>query len=1048
MKNSAQLIIYSFILVLLASCIKEEAILEGAQYELMARMETDARTKTSLSGLQDGKYYPLWSTGDRIAVFVDGDTDPNKFALTSGEGTTQATFAGTRYGKEYYALYPFVDTIRMENGVIYFTLPEIQEYVTGSFASGNYPMIATGTRDSLDFINLCAILKISMKGNAAIRSITVTAKDTLTYLSGTASVSVGYGNEPELKMNAGGINSVMLECKGIELDKNDSTDFYIVVPAQTYKGGFELSVDVYSKVIKKSIDTDIEFKRSQIRHLKNVELNVVVDGNQSRLVREKETLIAFYKALGGDNWENKSNWCSSEPVGKWFGVSVDANGYVIGLNLTDNNLSGIITPEIKHLIYLTSLTLQGNIQGNIPPEITKLKKLEVLSLRGKLTGSIPEDIGYLKELTTLDLLSNNLTGSIPESIGNMVNLRKLQLQNNSFTGNLPSQLGNCENLRELLITTSSITGSIPPSLGNCKNLTKLYLWENNLTGTIPESLSNCTKLSNLQLQENQLSGELPKEIATLPLKTLNVAYNNLSGDIPLAIMSKDIWNHSWGSIIAGNGFNIQDLNIPALVFDVIDINGKKVNSNDVYKRNKYTLLYKFSSTNSRFHNLDKLKKIYSKFSEHGFDIIGYSWYMDDYKEVCSYVSNNKIEWTTIHNTAGNYLSSLNKNYPHNVNPAYTLVDSLGRVVYYKLDAHLSSDISSLETYLLENIDGITADFYISTDYSMDGTTVQLQKASEGNGINIVLMGDGYSDRQIADGTYKADMEYAYNSLFVKEPYKSFKNRFNISYVNVVSATEGIEHETALNCGFGEGSRVFGNDEKCFSYAQKVVSEQQMDETLVVVVMNSNKHAGTCYMFNPEKSGNDYGSGAAVAYFPKGRDAETFAELLHHEACGHGFTKLADEYAYESNGAIPSDEVERIKNQHNIYGWWKNVDFTNDPAQVRWKKFLEDSRYANEGLGVFEGGLTYWSGVWRPTENSIMRHNRGEFNAPSREAIYYRIHKLAYGEDWKYDYEKFVEYDAVNRKSSAASTKSYVLPLKPQPALHPPVVVGKNWREAE
>jgi len=77
----------------------------------------------------------------------------------------------------------------------------------------------------------------------------------------------------------------------------------------------------------------------------------------------------------------------------------------------------------------------------------------------------------------------------------------------------------------------------------------------------------------------------------------------------------------------------------------------------------------------------------------------------------------------------------------------------------------------------------------------------------------------------------------------------------------------------------------------------------------------------------------------------------------------------------------------------------------------------------------------------------MRHNRGEFNAPSREAIYYRIHKLAYGDDWKYDYEKFVEYDAVNRKSQAASTKSYVLPLKPQPALHPPVVVGKNWREA-
>lgn len=41
----------------------------------------------------------------------------------------------------------------------------------------------------------------------------------------------------------------------------------------------------------------------------------------------------------------------------------------------------------------------------------------------------------------------------------------------------------------------------------------------------------------------------------------------------------------------------------------------------------------------------------------------------------------------------------------------------------------------------------------------------------------------------------------------------------------------------------------------------------------------------------------------------------------------------------------------------------------------------------------------------------------EFNAPSREAIYYRIHKLAYGEDWQYDYETFVQQDLKNIPSS-------------------------------
>ena len=40
-----------------------------------------------------------------------------------------------------------------------------------------------------------------------------------------------------------------------------------------------------------------------------------------------------------------------------------------------------------------------------------------------------------------------------------------------------------------------------------------------------------------------------------------------------------------------------------------------------------------------------------------------------------------------------------------------------------------------------------------------------------------------------------------------------------------------------------------------------------------------------------------------------------------------------------------------------------------------------------------------------------------FNAPSREAAYIRIHKLAYGSSWEYDYEEFVKYDAINRRTS-------------------------------
>ena len=197
--------------------------------------------------------------------------------------------------------------------------------------------------------------------------------------------------------------------------------------------------------------------------------------------------------------------------------------------------------------------------------------------------------------------------------------------------------------------------------------------------------------------------------------------------------------------------------------------------------------------------------------------------------------------------------------------------------------------------------------------------------------------------------------------------------------------------------------------------------------------------------------NDYGSGVSVAYFASGDVEEYTSKLVHHEAGGHGFAKLGDEYAYENYGAISEDSISGYKMLNGWYGWWKNVDFTTDPALVKWSKFLEDERYANEGLGIFEGALTYWTGAYRPSWNSIMRDNEGNFNAPSREAIYYRIHKLAYGQEWEYDYEKFVEYDAINRnvatRSSEGQTGRANYVEQPFQPTAPPVIINGSWRDA-
>lgn len=347
------------------------------------------------------------------------------------------------------------------------------------------------------------------------------------------------------------------------------------------------------------------------------------------------------------------------------------------------------------------------------------------------------------------------------------------------------------------------------------------------------------------------------------------------------------------------------------------------------------------------------------------------------------------------------------------------------------------------------------DFYVSSDFSADRKPVTLQTATEGNGIDVVFLGDGYSDKQIADGTYKADMEKMYEYLFNIEPMTSFKHLFNVKYVNVVSLFEGYGHgSTGLGAFKADGSMVVsGNDEACFSYAKEAFSETKMDNVLVIVVMNTTEFdGGTCYMYDPISEDSGFGAGAAVAYFTKARDGYSGTEkTLQHEAIGHGLAKLNDEYYFEGMTIHP-DQYEREFMRQNKYGWFQNVDFTGgNPAAVGWSKFLSDSRYAGDMLGVFEGGATCQYGVWRPSEFSMMYNNIKWFNAPSREAIYKRIHILAYGSAWTYDYEKFVEYDIRNigtyplTKTKSIESSS---PASNQPHNHVrPVITGKTWKQA-
>lgn len=354
-----------------------------------------------------------------------------------------------------------------------------------------------------------------------------------------------------------------------------------------------------------------------------------------------------------------------------------------------------------------------------------------------------------------------------------------------------------------------------------------------------------------------------------------------------------------------------------------------------------------------------------------------------------------------------------------------------------------------QKHLMTTIDNTMDPTYSSTDFSQDGETYVMQSANVGGAkaINIVYMGDGFTDRLIADGTYDNFMRTAMESFFSYEPYKSFRDYFTCHVLTLVSKDETIAegHETALQTALDPSSTgVGGDNEKIIRYIYEKFGFEEMDDVMAVVVVNANSRHGTCHFYNQEAMKPDEsGAGFTIAY----STLSDFRNTITHEG-SHGFAKLDDEYV--NNGVMTDDDKDVYENVYKPVGWFKNVDVTDDPEKIKWSHFLSDSRYASDDIGIFEGAAYCAEGAYRPSENSMMRdsYNGYGFNAPSREAIYYRIHRIAYGPEWEYDYEEFVKYDVQNiGESRKTRTRSgdgfrYVENVAHQS----PVIHNKSWRD--
>lgn len=311
------------------------------------------------------------------------------------------------------------------------------------------------------------------------------------------------------------------------------------------------------------------------------------------------------------------------------------------------------------------------------------------------------------------------------------------------------------------------------------------------------------------------------------------------------------------------------------------------------------------------------------------------------------------------------------------------------------------------------------------DYTNDGKVSTLQTHTKGQGIPVVLTGDGFLDTHIAAGTFDDVMKMAYKYLFSVEPMKSLKDYFDVYSVTAVSKESHFtaHSETAFNLRFSsETTEITGDRDRIMSYVQKVggLSTDSSDKTgyfkyyntLVIVIANVDRYAGTCEVhLSSPLSG--VSTGYSVAYVPmavaKNHQGIGMEHLLHHEAIGHGFGKLDDEYSYVESGRITDEELKDLEKKYELRAYL-NTDVKSDVKQTHWAHLAADTHYGAEALGAYEGAHTFYKGVYRPTRTSIMDDNTGGFNAPSRELIYKRAMMIANGGEFTYKYEDFQSFD--------------------------------------
>ena len=256
---------------------------------------------------------------------------------------------------------------------------------------------------------------------------------------------------------------------------------------------------------------------------------------------EVEALVALYETTSGENWEDNANWKTGEPLHTWYGVTLDAEGWVTGLDLGGNGLRGEIPPAVVvNLQRLRSLYLNDNRLTAVPLAqfealvSTPDSVLEELALWGNqgLVGmeNISPELGRRVDRAALRALYDNNGGPGWREEENWLD----EADPFSFSVWYGVMTNDNGRVSELDLAGNGLTGELTDGLEELRGLERLYLYGNaGLSGVLPLGLMELPELRMVDIVD---TGVCAPEDATFQRWLAGI---NFHGEICAEVADKD-----------------------------------------------------------------------------------------------------------------------------------------------------------------------------------------------------------------------------------------------------------------------------------------------------------------------------------------------------------------------------------------------------------------------------------------------------------------------------------------------------------------------------